>query len=578
MPNVGKPSKGCQNCRDRKVKCDQKRPSCSQCVRIKKECFGYRDPLSMMFKNESAVVARKAKQRYQELKKQASPEQSSENDSLSLRSASKTATHSTLSTPGPSFTAVSNELIDPLLFSWADETTPWTRPMTPSIEDQAVSFFVSNYVVTPALVPRGQFDFLPELLNQPGIEKVLKSSVTAASLASLAQSTKSAHIMKQAQAEYVTALSMTNKALKSTNTAKKTSTLIAVIMLGMYENFVFQGKESITSWANHVQGASALISLRGREQFRDKLGLRIFQQFYGTILLVSLQNRSAIPPRVVELWEEITRLGDYNVQGKQWTVVMVRFMQQAINLTHDKTSDPAVMVSQAMKLDRELDDIKAQVPNIWTYETVYLDHPSQHVYGDFYHVYLDPWIVQMWNNLRTVRIMLHQVLRLQLLRGCEQFPPMFKMDQVESQITHSEHIVRSAMADMAASAPQITGQVPFPTPPVEQLNRQSSCAEYFDPDDVLFKPHVPGTFLNPSRPTGMHHLIWPLFVIGENDLCTSDFRQWAIDQLHFVALSIGTRQAVVLAEQLQERQALGFMSPEGEGFSQALRIFMPPLI
>ncbi|KAH6611128.1 c6 zinc finger domain [Trichoderma cornu-damae] len=35
---------GCLNCKQRRIKCDEKRPSCSQCVRSKKECTGYPAP------------------------------------------------------------------------------------------------------------------------------------------------------------------------------------------------------------------------------------------------------------------------------------------------------------------------------------------------------------------------------------------------------------------------------------------------------------------------------------------------------------------------------------------------------
>ncbi|PTB67929.1 hypothetical protein BBK36DRAFT_1115244 [Trichoderma citrinoviride] len=35
---------GCLNCKQRRIKCDEKRPSCSQCIRSKKECSGYPAP------------------------------------------------------------------------------------------------------------------------------------------------------------------------------------------------------------------------------------------------------------------------------------------------------------------------------------------------------------------------------------------------------------------------------------------------------------------------------------------------------------------------------------------------------
>ena len=44
---------------------------------------------------------------------------------------------------------------------------------------------------------------------------------------------------------------MTNRALQSKKTAIKDSTLIAVIMLGLYENFVFKDWASLKTWSSH---------------------------------------------------------------------------------------------------------------------------------------------------------------------------------------------------------------------------------------------------------------------------------------------------------------------------------------
>ena len=52
----------------------------------------------------------------------------------------------------------------------------------------------------------------------------------------------------------------------------------------------------------------------------------------------------------------------------------------------------------------------------------------------------------------------------------------------------------------------------------------------------------------------MHHLIWPLYAAGSSDLASDGMRQYAIDMLHFIALRIGTQQAVVLAGGLKGMQ------------------------
>jgi len=68
MPNTGRPSRDCHECRRRRVKvsctdkrrwlqtktlqCDLVRPECQRCTRIGKRCPGYRDETSVLFRNE----------------------------------------------------------------------------------------------------------------------------------------------------------------------------------------------------------------------------------------------------------------------------------------------------------------------------------------------------------------------------------------------------------------------------------------------------------------------------------------------------------------------------------------------
>lgn len=72
----------------------------------------------------------------------------------------------------------------------------------------------------------------------PACDEVLRKSVNATCLAGLANSTKNPMIMFKARDAYGSALRMIKSALGVTETTVKDSTLMSVIMLGMYENFV----------------------------------------------------------------------------------------------------------------------------------------------------------------------------------------------------------------------------------------------------------------------------------------------------------------------------------------------------
>lgn len=502
----------------------------------------------MMFKDETAVVAKKAEKRYEVLAQQ---HYSSEPGERQLSRAS-----SSQASPA-TWTDAETQLSIPVS-SISRYPTPesMTREITPSIEDQAMGFFISNHVSQPALVPRGQYEWLLEAISQPGCEEILRSSANAASLAGLANSTKNHIIMAKARAAYGSALRMTNNALSVRKTAVKDSTLMSVIMLGLYESIAFPDSKSTQTWYKHVQGACALLVLRGTDQFKSNVARRIFHQFYGVTMLCSLESGEAVPDGMRDLYEFCNPTSDYAVQGRQWTTRMSLFMQDSIDLNRDKDSDPVTMVTKAINLDRELDSIKLLIPKVWQYETVRLEQPSEYVHGSFYHIYMDPWIAQMWNNLRLCRMHLYKVIRQQLRKGRACDPPLFTKEEVAPQIVAAERVIRTTIAAICASVPQLTGMIVFPEWPAPKPRASPTGLQpgMTGQEDSRYQIHPPGTFLDPGRPTCMYHLSWPLYAAGSSDLSTSEMRQYAIDMLRFVALRIGTRQAVVLAEALKDMQ------------------------
>jgi len=396
----------------------------------------------MMFKNESVVVARKAKRRYEELAKQkGSKEKSQEAVTLVERDLTSFASGRDWSLTDTSNTQFARG-------SWSPTVHSISRELSPSIEHQAQGFFIANYVAQPGLIPRGQFEWVMELLCRDDSDQAFRDSVNAVSLAGFANAKKSPAIMRRAQAAYVSALRATNCSLRDPEMAVRDNVLVSVIMLGMYENMIFQDKRSIDAWAKHVHGACTLLNLRGPEQFKSSIARRIFHQFYGVALLVALETGTTVHEGLKSLYEHLRPKSDYEVHGRQWTTRIVEVMHDAINLNQDRLADPITMLERALKIDRELDDVKALMPSIWHYETVHLDAPSRYHYGNFYSVYIDPWIAQMWNNLRSCRMYLYKAVRENIKRGCEEYdPPLFSQAQVLSTETrcracHADHCCR----------------------------------------------------------------------------------------------------------------------------------------
>lgn len=56
----GRPSKACERCRSRRLKCDYRPDSCTPCLRAAAVCYGYRDPQAIRIEDQTEDARRKA--------------------------------------------------------------------------------------------------------------------------------------------------------------------------------------------------------------------------------------------------------------------------------------------------------------------------------------------------------------------------------------------------------------------------------------------------------------------------------------------------------------------------------------
>jgi hypothetical protein len=176
----------------------------------------------------------------------------------------------------------------------------------------------------------------------------------------------------------------------------------------------------------------------------------------------------------------------------------------------------------------------------------------------------------MWNNVSSCRICLFKIIRENLNKGRVLYdPPLFSKEEYDSIKAAAENTSRATAASIVASVPQITGMIPFPDP--ESAKRRATDPKTAEPSPV-HELCPPGTYIHTKSSTHMVHLIWPLYAAGGLDLMSSEMRQWTIDILHYIALRIGNRQAIVLADELKAIERTGiFTTP----FADRTARFLP---
>ena len=130
--------------------------------------------------------------------------------------------------------------------------------MAPTIDERATGFFVSNYVFETDRHPGNSAGY--------GIDDNLANCMKAVGLASLASAAHAPELIKEAKKRYLSAIQLTNAALGSSVDVKKDSTLLAIMLLSIFETVTSSDQRSLSAWSSHINGAAAVIKTRGPEQ------------------------------------------------------------------------------------------------------------------------------------------------------------------------------------------------------------------------------------------------------------------------------------------------------------------------
>lgn len=277
MVYCGKPSRGCQMCRTRRIKvihsartlgimsmqgqaangtsffaqCDETKPTCKQCAKSRRQCPGYKDELDLVFRNETLATERRARK---------SKKPSAQSKAAPSGSGSKPAAGSSKADASAS-----------------QAVTQVASALNVPFEQQAACHFVANFVLIPRYgVTRGFMDYLPAMLQSKDRPDHLKLAFNACAYASLGNRAGPGNDFRNiALANYTKALSATHKALQDPVAAKSDATLASILLFSLYEN-VSATRLGTLAWGSHVEGAIQLVKARGQAQLRTKVGRMLF--------------------------------------------------------------------------------------------------------------------------------------------------------------------------------------------------------------------------------------------------------------------------------------------------------------
>lgn len=476
MVYCGKPSKGCSNCRERKVRCDQREPTCGQCEKRQQTCPGYRNMVDLMFRDESTHVIKKATGRkaargaIQKTQPgtlvtaagnptKAKPKVKTEKKA-SIASASSTASHPNTTgdvmTVNSSASQIGN---DPPKSSFLSMLTPSSgpsassvsegdesddtvevpdsavmrlgHPLTPTLRERGTAFFFSRYVAVDFGCYQN-YDFVYDVWKPPSSSSpqtsidCVTASMAAVGLAGLSKVTRCSDTMIKACQSYGTALQLTNEALKDPASAMRDSTMLSILILGTYEFITGRTPQTMRAWQDHVNGAAALTRMRGTAPFRTKAGTRMFLMLCHSVLISCIQGSMPMPQAMLDLRKE---LGQYtNTMDPTWRIVepICRALKIRYDIRHGTLKDTDEIVSQLTDVENEFATIVDEMPRHWRYRCAQVHRPNSAILGGWVHIYPGFAQATTWNGMRTMRILVQESILDQLCSSMARtsVPPM----------------------------------------------------------------------------------------------------------------------------------------------------------
>ncbi|KAF2732158.1 hypothetical protein EJ04DRAFT_554273 [Polyplosphaeria fusca] len=269
----------CKSCRERKVICDKKKPSCTACMEANRPCGGY--DLGQFFINMSSQGPPPSWSRSQHAQKY-----------LVVDLASQP---SRAEQPHVPFTDVST-----ISRPSSVAPNPWTLPTFPNPDptnihgisslflDLYYRRFTPNTLSSNSLQPGMECGGWRSLLTHwIGESTILDTAIGAMSACFIGTQYQDDNLMDQGNNMYLNALQMVQQALPESNSAKRRDLLATTLVMSSIEIFMSNGGGG--SQLTHIDGATRLLRLVFDHQNFEELHIYILNQ--GLFEAISTRRR-----------------------------------------------------------------------------------------------------------------------------------------------------------------------------------------------------------------------------------------------------------------------------------------------
>jgi hypothetical protein len=223
-------------------------------------------------------------------------------------------------------------------------------------------------------------------------------------------------------------------------------------------------EKSLSGWSNHVEGAAALVKLRGVSQFATPAGRRMYLHTIGMLTMNCMGQGIAVPDFVQDLNKEVEQFMDINDPRHAFFFLHIKANDLRAQIIDQPYIDLHDVIDRSLELDEIAISIFERAGSAWHYDIVPCTGDESGVFGDCYHVYPAHATAQTWNWIRYNRIYFHDIIRNCILCGFAASPPVFVGQDYVDLLDRSTQLLYQLQADILASMPQFLHDTPNVAP------------------------------------------------------------------------------------------------------------------
>lgn len=396
-----------------------------------------------------------------------------------------------------------------------------------------------------------------------------------------------------ARKSYGRALRLINSALRDPVEAFKDSTMLSVLVLGLYERMAEPSLHTMRAWQQHITGAAALARMRGPGQFRSKAAIRMFMLLCQNTMINCIQNGLAMPPDLIELRKQLVARMEKKEPNLEICNPIYKILQLEYDIKHGIVTDLDEMLGKFHEAEDDFERTIAVFPEAWQYQKYRSHRHRPEFFQNVCHVYPSIGIATVWNGLRTCRMLILETMLEELHKRFARVPVRAVPARYQIECQKAKAKMEKIALAILASVPQHFGLVGPSDNSLDTLapvpNTENTWPEISEGDWEALLGEIEGSdsgssddndhycrspsLTNPMQLKDVNAraerfmllasvtngLVWPLYLVGMSTVSDASMRAFVVDRLHAIHAETGLAQAAALADVVaNHRQSFQF--------------------